>query len=113
MNGRANCILAVCCEQGSAQQRAALVDEILEALEADQEAALSTGGATNRAARRRLAREELDLLADAMATWILGNFDLAPKGSLDAFKREIARLARQGHRRIAEGDHDSAAEGLV
>lgn len=68
-NGRANCILQVCCRSGEAKQ--AMADQMVEDLGCD--------------------RKE----ADEMAGWIDDNFDLAPKGSLTEFKNEIARLARE------------------
>lgn len=65
-----NCVLEVCCEGGSAAQLTAL----------------ST----------LMAGELGCSIADAKpyATFILGYFDLAEKGSLSAFKGSIARLAR-------------------
>ena len=78
-DGRANCILEICCAPGSANQRAALAIEIENA------------GLVH--ADRELVPNDQ---AHAIAAWIADTFDLAPKGSLVAFKREIARLARQG-----------------
>lgn len=89
LNGRANCILEVCCPPGSAQQRAALAAEILDAriLETEEE----------RAAEPSIGRSRTDraLCAEQVAAWIAETFDLAPKGSLVAFKAEIARYARE------------------
>lgn len=71
MNGRANCVLAVCCPPGSARQRAALADEMIA----------GTGCDKAEAAR--------------MAEWVIGTFDLAPAGTLQAFKDSVAKLARE------------------
>lgn len=71
MNGHANCIYEVCCPPKSAQQKQALAEEMTKAL----------GGTA-----------EDHLLA---AAWVVENFDLAPAGSLRAFKTAIARLARE------------------
>lgn len=86
MNGRANCILEVCCGPNSEKQRAALAAEILEA------GCLETGAEPSPANRAKVDRERL---AENVAAWIQETFDLAPKGSLVAFKSEIARLARE------------------
>ena len=85
MNGRANCILEICCEPGSAQQRAALTDEILHSKCLDL--ANGAGGLASKLDR--------DVVAESVATWIAETFDLAPKGSLVQFKQTIARLARE------------------
>jgi len=74
---RANCILEICCAPGSIEQKKALADELLEAGALELEA-----GA--------LPRER----ASNLAVWILERYDLAPKGSLSAFKKAIARHAR-------------------
>lgn len=66
-----NCVLEVCCEAHS--------DAQYEALEAQIEHDLGKG----------------PYKADVIAQWILTTYDLAPHGSLSAFKAEIARLARQ------------------
>lgn len=70
-DGNANCILAVCCPPGSPGQRQTL------ALEVEQ-------GVYGIGKPQALA----------VADWILETFDLAPHGSLTAFKSEVARLAR-------------------
>lgn len=90
MNGRANCILEICCAPGSAEQRAALTDEILASKCLD----LSNGGGG------LSSRLDKDVVAESVALWISETFDLAPKGSLVAFKKEVARLAREprGHK---------------
>ena len=80
MNGHVNCILAVCCPPDSDGQRRALAEEIEAAFPAQ------LGGSG-----------EFPL---ELASWVLKNFDLAPKGSLQAFKDEIARLAREGHVKV-------------
>lgn len=84
MNGRANCILEICCAPGSTAQRAALTEEILAA------GVLEAAPSEARAANPDRARD-----AAALAAWICRTFDLAPKGSLVAFKQEVARLARE------------------
>ena len=71
MNGEVNCILAVCCPPGSSAQRAALGREIKKAHGCSEEESMKHAG------------------------WILANFDLAPHGSLTAFKAAIAALARE------------------
>lgn len=86
LNGRANCILEVCCLAGSAEQRAALAAELLEC------GALETGAEPSESNRAKVDRERI---AENVAAWIAETFDLAPKGSLVAFKAEIARLARE------------------
>lgn len=65
-----NCVLEVCCEGGSAAQLNAL--------------------ATIMSGELVCSIDE----AKPYATFILGYFDLAEKGSLTAFKASIARLAR-------------------
>lgn len=69
-DGRVNCILAVCCPAGSEAQRLALTDHVVDGTGLDHDTA------------RRVA------------TWMLDSFDLAPHGSLTAFKGAIAKLAR-------------------
>lgn len=86
MNGRANCILEVCCAPNSERQREALAAELLES------GVLETGAEPAPASRAKVDRERI---AEHVATWIAETFDLAPKGSLVAFKAEIARLARE------------------
>lgn len=71
-NGHANCILGVCCPPGSAQQKQALVGEIIGKVPT-------------------INREH----ADVIATWLLENFDLAPVGTLQPLKDAIAKLARE------------------
>ncbi len=91
LNGRANCILEVCCAPNSAKQRAALRDELMDA------------GVMHRTdAIRNLSADDHKLIAGAFADWLADTFDLAPKGSLVAFKAEIARLAREP--RAADAD---------
>lgn len=72
MNGEVNCILGVCCPPGGEGQRAALTREMNKSL------------GSNGDCRK-------------YADWMIDNFDLAPKGSLQPFKDEVARLAREGH----------------
>lgn len=69
-DGRVNCILAVCCPAGSEGQRVALTDKIAADTLIDAETART------------------------VANWIIDSFDLAPHGSLSAFKGEVAKLAR-------------------
>ena len=69
MNGRANCLLQVCCDAPKAKK--ALADQIEEDLGCDKKE------------------------SHKHATWILENFDLAPKGTLQPFKDAIATLARE------------------
>ena len=72
------CILAVCCPGGSDRQRQAL-STALEAIAQDHPDGVGA---------RTIER--------AYADWILDHFDLAPKGTLDPLKEEIARLAKAG-----------------
>lgn len=71
MNGRANCILGVCCDH--------LADRVA-ALAAEMETSL---GCAPKDARKH-------------AAWILRTFDLAPKGSLDKLIAAVAAHAREG-----------------
>jgi hypothetical protein len=71
MNGRANCLLGVCCRARSAGQKAALAEQMVEDLGCDPKE------------------------AKKYAAWIANTFDLAPSGSLEAFKSEVAKLARE------------------
>jgi len=66
---QANCILEACCGKDGKQLKA--MTEVLQA-----EAGLNAHQAQQTAA------------------WLVTTFDFAPKGSLYAFKQEIARLAR-------------------
>ena len=65
-----NCVLEVCCDASSEAQYEALAQMLTHDL----------GPAPHK--------------PEAVATWVLQHFDLAPKGSLSALKREVARLAR-------------------
>lgn len=76
MNGEANCILQVCCPPEAAT--AALAREMVKDGVCEKE------------------------YAPKIAAWINQHFDLAPAGSLTAFKAEIKRLAREN------GGKDSA-----
>lgn len=73
-NGHANCIFAVCCPPESEARVKALAEEMAEQV---REGAVGS--------------------YEDIARWVLKNYDLAPPGSLQAFKDEIARLAREGH----------------
>lgn len=64
------CILGLCCNRLSEEQVANLGQ------------ALKESGALT------------DEQAKSVAAWVLANFDLAPAGSLTAFKSEIAVLAK-------------------
>ena len=68
-DGRLNCLLEVCCRSAEAEQ--ALADQIAEDLACDPAE------------------------AKKHAAWIREHFDLAPKGTLTAFKNAIAKLARE------------------
>lgn len=81
-NGHANCIYAVCCPPKSTAQAEALAEEIAKAVKLG-------GGAEYKG--------EVFAPAYAVACWILDTYDLAPQGSLQAFKDEVARLAREGY----------------
>lgn len=70
MNGEVCCILQVCCPPGSQASVDALAREMLKDGVCDAE------------------------YAPTVAAWVMKHFDLAPAGSLSAFKGEIARLAR-------------------
>ena len=74
-DGRVCCILGVCCRRGSKAQREALADALTDAQVCDT------------------------LDARAVATWLLQQFDLAPAGSLDAFKVAIAQSVQKGRAR--------------
>ena len=67
-----NCILAVCCPPQSEDQLKALTTFLI------------AGGVDPDA-------------AESCARVVLDNFDLAPQGSLEAFKKAIAELARGDH----------------
>lgn len=71
MNGHACCIFEVCCAPRSEKQKRALAEEMAKALAGSNETYQS------------------------VASWVLENFDLAPVGTLSAFKAAIARLARE------------------
>ena len=72
MNGEVCCILGICCPPGSDAQRAALEKELL-----------ADDVCENAAHARKVA------------TFVLKHFDLAPAGSLKAFKDSIAKMARR------------------
>jgi len=76
MSDPACCILAVCCPPGSHAQRKALAD------------ALDFGALDEPTTLGRTVAEQ-------HADWILDNFDLAPKGTLDGLKTSIAELVRK------------------
>lgn len=71
-NGKVCCALGVCCPSGSPEQRQALAGWFEDHAELDAPSA------------RRAADE------------VLAAFDLAPHGSLKAFKSAIATMAKKG-----------------
>lgn len=79
MNGHVNCILAVCCPPDSDGQREALAEEIKKYFGWDD------------------SMTAYQVSPDVIAGFVLENFDLAPKGSLQAFKDAIRDLAREGY----------------
>lgn len=79
-NGQRNCILWICCPPGSEQAVEALAKEIREALGWSADSAGDHAGS-----------------ARSVASWVLENFDLAPKGSLQAFKDAVRDHAREGY----------------
>lgn len=82
-NGHGNCIFAVCCPPESEEQITALAEEMTKGLDPD----------TRVASFENIAR------------WVLATYDLAPKGSLQAFKDSIRDYAREGHvKAAARGD---------
>lgn len=73
MNGKACCILGVCCPPGSEEQVKALASALADGLD------WKPGGPAS----------------IEVATWILTHFDLAPAGTLQSFKNIIAEMARK------------------
>lgn len=73
-DGQVCCILAVCCPPGGAKQREALAAAL-------ESAPLDAPGGIG---ERTIARTHADYLID--------NFDLAPKGSLELLKSALARM---------------------
>lgn len=78
--GQRNCILGICCPPGSEQSVKALAEEIEKVF----------GWPSHK-------DEKSEGNAHAVAAWVLENFDLAPKGSLQAFKDAVRDHAREGH----------------
>jgi len=66
-----NCLLSICCPPLSESQHATFVKALLAHKVCDEETAWK------------------------VAKFMLANFDLAPQGSLQAFKDAIAKFARQ------------------
>ena len=94
-NGHGNCIFAVCCPPGSEGQADALTGEIA--------AAVSLGGGAE-------YQGETLAPAYAVARFVLDRYDLAPKGSLQAFKDAIRDYAREGYAPInAKAGKDAPA----
>ena len=69
MNGNVCCLLGVCCPAGSDEQRTTLA-----------EALFAEVGCSERDAR-------------LVASWVLSHFDLAPAGSLAAYRDAIVKMA--------------------
>lgn len=74
-NGEACCILGICCPPRSADQTTALVAEMVHAGVADE------------------------ATARTIATWLLTEYDLAPPGSLDLLKKELAKIVRKADKK--------------
>jgi hypothetical protein len=74
MNGLGNCLYEICCPPRSEGAVKALAEEMAGAL----------------------SRPEGDTYED-IARWTLDTFDLAPKGSLQAFKDAVRDYAREGY----------------
>lgn len=74
----ANCIYEICCPPRS--------EGAVKALSEEMAGALSKKGGES---------------YEDIARWVLENFDLAPKGSLQAFKDAVRDLAREGHVKVA------------
>lgn len=70
-NGHVCCILGVCCPARSDEQRKALSEEMVNDL-----------GCNQNEARK-------------FADWVIDNFDLAPVGSLDAYRDAIVKFAKK------------------
>jgi hypothetical protein len=68
-NGAANCLLEVCCPPAAAQKK--MAEKLAADLNISQE------------------------YAEKCAAWIYEHFDLAERGTLTAFKKSIAKLARE------------------
>ena len=69
MNGEVCCILGICCPPASTQRRGALVKQLVTDL-------------------------PTPITPEAVADWILANFDLAPKGTLQPFVDRVVAMAR-------------------
>lgn len=65
-----NCVLEVCCAAGSASQRGAMADLIVRDCTCDP------------------------VVAKRVGDYLLSKFDLAEKGTLQAFKASIVRVSR-------------------
>jgi hypothetical protein len=75
VNGEANCILAVCCDSESPRRVEMLAAEMVHY------------GVDASSAKK-------------CAAYMLKAYDLAPPGSLQAFKDAIRDLAREGYRKV-------------
>lgn len=74
-NGAACCALGICCPPRSIEQTAALVEEMVSAGVCDQ------------------------TQAQPIAAWLLSEYDLAPVGSLDLLKKELAKIVRKADKK--------------
>lgn len=85
-NGLANCALAVCCPPRSDEQKSAFQQEYVHSRLKACETFDERRQCENDLNARRAAWEEA-------LNWVVDNYDLAPAGTLQPFKDEIARLA--------------------
>lgn len=77
-NGEVCCILGICCPPRSPDQTTALALEMVHAGVLEMETATT------------------------VAAWILQAYDLAPPGSLDDLKKEIAKAVRKADKKDAK-----------
>lgn len=70
-NGAECCVLGICCPPRSAEQTAGLVEEMVHAGICDE------------------------ATAAPIAAWLLNEYDLAPAGTLDDLKKQIAKIVRK------------------
>lgn len=75
MNGEVCCILGVCCPSGSESQVTAMVNEFAHD-------------------HPEVDRDQVQ----AVARWVLKNFDLAPAGSLNVFKTKLAEHIKKAQK---------------
>jgi len=93
MNGIGNCLYSICCPPNSEAQIAALAKEI--------EAGTGLGANVTTETRG---------WAHVVAEFIVKNCDLAPKGSLQAFKDAVRDYAREGYVKAKPEDHGNNKE---